>query len=119
MLRKVLWTALLVAATSTQARAALWSAPLSGGYGTRLTCRVMNVSSTAKPVTIQVADGTAGKVLANTAVQLAPGHSVSATTTDKATGYCWIGGIARKDARITFSVVDSNSGAVLTAVQVR
>lgn len=118
MLRKVLWTALLVASTATHAGAALWSAPLSGGYGTRLTCRVMNVSSSTKSVTIQIANGNAGEVLANTAIQVQPGHSVSATTADKATGYCWVGGIARKDARITFSVVDE-TGAVLTAAQAR
>jgi hypothetical protein len=119
MPRIALWTALLVAATVTAAGAALWSPPLSGGYGTRLSCRVMNISSSTKYVTIQIVSGQAAEVLANTALQVQPGHSISATTAGTGTGYCWVGGIAKRESRITFTVQSQSDFSTLTAAQVR
>ena len=118
MLVRILSTALLVTSIASAAEAALWSPPLHGGLGTHLTCRVMNLASTARSVTIQVADGY-GKVLANTAVSLQPGHSVSATTAKNDTGYCWVLGIGKKESRITFSVERDDDFSTLTAVQIR
>ena len=119
MLRKTLWTALLVAATTAQASAALWSPPLSGSNHSRLSCRVMNVSAFTRHVTIQIAAGADGSVLANSVLDLAPGKSMSATTSSAATGFCWVGGITKGESRITFSAVDENDYSTIAAVQVR
>jgi hypothetical protein len=118
MLRKTLWTALLVASAASYAGAALWSPPLSANWHARLNCRVMNVSTLVHHVTIQIAD-TNGSVLANSVLDVQPGHSFSAQTPAEATGYCWVGGIAKSDARVTFSAVDDQDYSTITAVQVR
>jgi hypothetical protein len=119
MLRKTLWTALLVASTATYAGAALWSPPLAASWHERLNCRVMNVSPIVHHVTIQIPDSN-GSVLVNQVLDLAPGHSFSATTPPgDVWGYCWVGGIAKSDARVTFSSLDDQDLSTITAVQVR
>lgn len=119
MIRKALCSALLVASTATWAGAALWSAPLTGNYHSRLNCRVTNVSSFTRHVTIQIVGITTGSVLANSVLDLAPGKTFSATTPEDSIAFCWVGGIAKSESRITFSAVDDTDFSTITAIQVR
>src|SRR5262245_48905525 len=104
--RAVASMAVLAALAGTTEALTLYSAPLNGGDGRQLACRVLNISSQTREVTIEMLSSNPVVTLAGTTTfNLTGGHANSLTHGSTATAHCKVTiSTSKTNFRMTFAV---------------